>query len=232
MRIVLKTLGALLLVVLSIFLFFIFWPILTANGFIIPKESSILSFKSTEMNDGNGDYWLYGEDKKYYYSQMKASKDESYIKISKEEASIIENFDKTNFKTWGYEYLCEDLLETYAKKPEGLKFIKCDTVKNSQTIIKAIYKVDGKDSQMVEEFLVEKYGMGHLKLACCGWESGGQYGEFNHKELKEIHPYLSGIITMEGAEKIIDSNESEGIKFELDRNKINSFTVVVELVIV
>jgi hypothetical protein len=42
--------------------------LLYANGYFIPKESSVCTFRATVDNIGNGEYWLYGEDDKYYYS--------------------------------------------------------------------------------------------------------------------------------------------------------------------
>jgi hypothetical protein len=43
------------------------WCLNTDKNYFIPKESSIFTFKSTQMNNGSGDWWLYGEDNKFYY---------------------------------------------------------------------------------------------------------------------------------------------------------------------
>ncbi|UII29886.1 hypothetical protein LVD17_16425 [Fulvivirga ulvae] len=75
--------------------------VLTGNGFIIPEQSSILTFKVNKMNEGSGDYWLYGEDPGFYYTTMQANNNMSYIFIPKEKAGKIESFDKVNYKTWG-----------------------------------------------------------------------------------------------------------------------------------
>jgi len=40
------------------------FSILTENEYTIPKESSILTFEATKMNEGSGGWWLYGEDNK------------------------------------------------------------------------------------------------------------------------------------------------------------------------
>ena len=43
------------------------WNLLTGRGYFIPKESNMFIFKVTKENDGSGEWWLYGEDKNYYY---------------------------------------------------------------------------------------------------------------------------------------------------------------------
>ena len=43
------------------------WYLLTCKGYFIPKESNIFIFRVTEMNEGNGEMWLYGEDCNFYY---------------------------------------------------------------------------------------------------------------------------------------------------------------------
>jgi len=225
-------LGIILFIGFTTPLFTNLWGVSTSNGYIVPKESLMLTFNVTKMNDGNGDYWLYGEDEAYFYSQMMKDDDKSYIKISRKEANKNKLFDKTNFKTWDNEFLCGDLLKFYAKKPKTLEFISCEKVSNSQTIVRATYRVSGKNSKEVEDFFVNNYGMGKLKWACCGWESQGKYGNFEHKELTKIDPFLSGIITMNGSGEIAAPNTPTGVKLEFDRAKVTYFTVIVELVIV
>ena len=75
--------------------------VLTGNGFIIPQQSSILTFKVNKMNEGSGDYWLYGEDSGFYYTTMQANSTAPYVFISKETAGKIKGFDKTNYATCG-----------------------------------------------------------------------------------------------------------------------------------
>ena len=128
--------------------------------------------------------------------------------------------------------MCQDILSTYAKKPKDLDFIKCERFKNNQTIIKVTYRVNGKQSKFVEDFLVKNYGMGKLKWTCCGWENKGKYGSFEHSAFKKIDPYCSVIISMYASGEVEDENEPTRIKLETDRNKIDYFTVIVELVIV
>ncbi len=72
--------------------------LLLRNGFFIPKESNIYSFKETKSDYGSGGYWLYAEDDIYYYSTQ--SQNVPYIKILKESIKYDEEFDKYNIETW------------------------------------------------------------------------------------------------------------------------------------
>ena len=128
--------------------------------------------------------------------------------------------------------LCGDLLEIYAEKPKNLIFKQCKRVESSQTLVEAHYEVSGKNAKAVEDFLVKNYGMGKLQWVCCGWESRGKYGGFEHKNLTKIDPYLSGIITMGGSGEIFDENGTFTGKLEFDREKVPFFHVIVSLVIV
>lgn len=225
--------GLLLIIGFSTQLFSNLWGILTGNRYIIPNQSSIFTFKTTKMNDGIDDYLLYGQDQNNYYTTLENDHIKPYAYVAKEEVKSVLNFDKTNYKTWWNPKIpCNDLLSTYAKKPNGLEFIKCESVENSQTKIRATYQVSGKNSKEIEDFLVQNYGMGKLKWTCCGWDNAGKYGGFEHSEFKKIDPYCSAIISMYASGEIEDKNEPSGIKLEFDRNKIDYFTVVVELLIV
>ncbi len=126
---------------------------------------------------------------------------------------------------------CGDVLLAYAEKPQELEFIGCERVKNSQTLVRAMYRVSGKKSKEVEDFLVENYGMGRLEWTCCGWSNGGKYGQFDHAQFKKIDKYCSALIEMHASGEIADKNAPTGTKLETDRNKIAYFTVVVEVAI-
>ncbi|MGF6907124.1 DUF4952 domain-containing protein [Fusobacterium sp. PH5-44] len=201
------------------------------NGYIIPSESNIFSFKVTKMNEGSGDYWLYGKDKNYYYSGMKTLDNVPYIKISKAESEKIKSkrgdyFNETNYKTWDLKYLCGDLLDIYAKKPADLEFIKCEIIDGDQTLVKATYRVSGKKSKEVEDFLVNNYRMKQLEWSdFFGWENGYKWGIFEHEDLHEIDKFLLGGVLM--YQKI-----ELGNKRERDRDKIEYFEVIVELSII
>ncbi len=122
---------------------------------------------------------------------------------------------------------CGDLLEKYAIKPSKIEFIQCKAG-TGQTILEANYKVLGKDSEEIEFFLIQEYGMGKLKFVGYGWEStNGKNGYVENEELKAIHKNYSITISMFGnAEKIAENGTS---KIEFDRNKIDfSLTVKIE----
>ena len=225
--------GLFLLIGFSTQLFSNFWGLLIGNGYIIPNQSSVFTFQATEMNKGSGDYWLYGEDSKYYYTTLEKDHIEPYAFISKVKSKSIPNFDKTNYQTlWTTEISCGDILSIYAKKPKDLEFIKCERPKNSQTIVKVTYRVKGKQSKGVEDFLIDNYGMGKLVWTCCGWDNGGKYGGFEHSEFKKIDRYCSATVSMFASGEVENENKPSEFKLETDRDKVDYFTVIVELVIV
>lgn len=40
------------------------WMLLIEPNYIIPKESNIFQFDVNQMNEGSGDWWIYGQDNK------------------------------------------------------------------------------------------------------------------------------------------------------------------------
>jgi hypothetical protein len=76
------------------------WEVITDRRYIIPSESTMLRFKVIRMNEGSGDWWLYGEDDNNYYTMMDATNEKPYLLISKHIAKDCKNFDLLNFKTW------------------------------------------------------------------------------------------------------------------------------------
>ncbi len=74
------------------------WHLNTEKSYFIPKESSLLTFKPTRMNDGSGDWWLYGEDKTNYYALNIENKNPQYFKLEK--GNETKNFEKFNYHTW------------------------------------------------------------------------------------------------------------------------------------
>lgn len=123
---------------------------------------------------------------------------------------------------------CGDLLSRYAEKPAKLSFVNCVTGEG-QVILEAQYSVSGKDSKEVEDFLVKAYGLGKLQFTCCGWESkNGKNGQIDALKGLENYPNYSLIISMfASAEQESKENETE---LELDRTKIEHFTVLVQIV--
>lgn len=189
--------------------------VLNENRYVISNQSSIFTFKSIKANDDSGDYWLYDQDQNNYYTAVNKTK-------------LILDYNTS----WESKIPCNDLLSTYAKKPVGLEFIKCERPKEGQIKARAIYRVSGEKSEEVEQFLIKNYGMGKLKWTCCGWDVGGKYGEFEHPEFKKIDPYCSAILNMNASGVVQDKNNSTKTTLETNRNNIDYFTVVVELIVI
>ncbi|MEN7550493.1 hypothetical protein AAG747_21415 [Rapidithrix thailandica] len=76
------------------------WHILTASDFSIPEESSVFTFKVTRMNEGSGEWWLYGEDENYYYTMERTKAENPYAIISKSKARTCAHFNKLDYTTW------------------------------------------------------------------------------------------------------------------------------------
>ncbi|MEM7600728.1 MAG: hypothetical protein AAF357_04865 [Verrucomicrobiota bacterium] len=75
------------------------WMLVTGNGFFIPDESSVFAFRITQMNPGSGEWWLHGEDKRFYftYGQTEGA---IYHAFPKEKLSECSNLDPLDFETW------------------------------------------------------------------------------------------------------------------------------------
>lgn len=73
------------------------WYLLVGNGFVIPSESSILTFEVTKMNEGSGEWWLYGQDKLFHYHFI-GENGRSYIKIVR--TNTCKNFNPQDSETW------------------------------------------------------------------------------------------------------------------------------------
>jgi len=112
----------------------------------------------------------------------------------------------------------------YGEKPEELEFIACKEGKG-QLIVEATYHVSGKEAEKVEKYLIKKYGLGKLKFICCGWEpENGQNGQIKNTKLTKINTDYHLLITM------FASAEDKDGSFELNRDKIKFFTIIVKIV--
>ncbi len=88
------------------------WYLTTDSGYFIPAESNIFTFNATKWNDGSGDWWLYGEDKNYYYGLNIEDTTPKYFALQK--GLEPEKIDKFDYKTWfpiasEHNYLFESL---------------------------------------------------------------------------------------------------------------------------
>ena len=72
------------------------------NGKILPLNndgtSDVLWFNPTVMNEGSGDWWIYGEDHRYYY--FIGDGRGRYKMFPKERAQSCQGFDPTRSDTW------------------------------------------------------------------------------------------------------------------------------------
>jgi hypothetical protein len=89
-----------LLILLSIMthLFSNLWNIIIEKQYFIPKESNIFKFEATKMNNGSGDWWLYGEDKCFYYGLNQDNINPRYFKLKKGDENS--SFNKHDYNTW------------------------------------------------------------------------------------------------------------------------------------
>lgn len=88
-----------LLVLISSNLGINLWNLLVGRGYIVPNEASILTFEPTVMNDGSGEWWLYGEDSSAYYAFI-GSVDRQYVRFPRATAKTCKGFDPHDLRTW------------------------------------------------------------------------------------------------------------------------------------
>ncbi len=204
---------------------------LDRNGFFVPEDSSVWSFRETVSDSGSGGYWLYGEDAAAFYAAETRGGVERYSRITRRAAAEVDGFEPHDFETWRhYTTLpCGDVLAIYAEPVEGLEFLSCDRPEDSQTVISARYRVPGARAKAVETALLQRFGMGALVWACCGYETRS-YGGFEHDRLRQLHPFLSVSISMAGAGA---GSGSDGQEMPvLDFDQIEYFYVTVDISLV
>jgi hypothetical protein len=74
------------------------WSLATGRGFFIPAESSVFSFRVTKMNEGSGEWWLYGEDNQNLFALHPS--EPVYVSAVREVQSRCSGFDASDFSTW------------------------------------------------------------------------------------------------------------------------------------
>ncbi len=80
------------------------WHLVTSSSYIVPEESSVFTFHVTKMNEGSGEWWLYGEDSRYFY-HFTGAPGESYLKAEKSRIAHCSGFRPDKIETW-----CPNLL--------------------------------------------------------------------------------------------------------------------------
>lgn len=106
-KVILLAIGVVCLLFLSTRAIPNLWNILTDFGiYRIPEGSSVFTFRPIEMNSGNGNYWISGEDNRYYYhfEDLWLEGDKFYgkgvLKISKQAATSCAGFSVADVMTW------------------------------------------------------------------------------------------------------------------------------------
>lgn len=80
------------------------WAVVTDHReFQIPAESSILTFRVNEMNPGSGGWWLYAEDRLYFYAHSETSEFQYYAFPKAKVADCI-GFRSDDPRTWCPKY--------------------------------------------------------------------------------------------------------------------------------
>lgn len=74
------------------------WCLITGRGFFIPAESSLFTFKVTQENPGSGEWWLYGEDRRYFYALHE--KESVYLIFPRAAIQRCPGFRPLNYDTW------------------------------------------------------------------------------------------------------------------------------------
>jgi hypothetical protein len=75
------------------------WGYIADKNYYIPKESNLLIFNATVMQNGSSDAWIYGEDYNNYYFNA-GLKSEDIISISKEDMKSCPNFSLSKVSSW------------------------------------------------------------------------------------------------------------------------------------
>ena len=75
------------------------WLVATGRGFEIPDGSSLFRFRVTKMNTGSGEWWLYGEDRDFFYvaSEFEGVRYHAFPRARTEDCP---GFERLDFTTW------------------------------------------------------------------------------------------------------------------------------------
>ena len=75
------------------------WFLTTEEGYFVPADSSLFVFRPTQLNPGEGDWWIYGEDGRAFYYNTGRGRGR-YRLITRSEASGIDGFDPQDVSSW------------------------------------------------------------------------------------------------------------------------------------
>ncbi len=74
------------------------WSLATGRGFFIPQESSVFSFRVTKMNEGSGEWWLYGRDDERLFALHPS--EPVYYSAELASQAACRDFKADDFMTW------------------------------------------------------------------------------------------------------------------------------------
>ncbi len=74
------------------------WLTLVESEYFIPPESSMFTFQATKMNSGSGEWWLFGEDRHYFYGLNTQTEQPLYW--VQEKNMLPMGFDRFDYTTW------------------------------------------------------------------------------------------------------------------------------------
>lgn len=86
---------------------------------------------------------------------------------------------------------CGDFLAEFSKKPKHIIFLDCQETNDAQIkVLKASYKVSGKDAAETEAYLQRYFQMPKLSFVCCGWETGRDQGKYKNDQGFDYQIYM------------------------------------------
>lgn len=74
------------------------WSLATGQGFFIPEESSVFSFRVTKMNEGSGEWWLNGRDDEQLFALHPS--EPVYFSAAFAAQTGCPSFKENDFTTW------------------------------------------------------------------------------------------------------------------------------------
>ena len=130
---------------------------------------------------------------------------------------------------------CANLWEVYDKKPKEAVFVECKKGKG-QTVVEATYRVKGQHAILIENLLIQEYGMGKLvytRLGGCSLyipyqEKTGQIRSEKAKEISKNDFYIQ--IRMDSENCVFDENDYINEKGKIKQPKdLDYLTVTITI---
>lgn len=74
------------------------WSLATGQGFFIPEQSSVFSFRVIKMNEGSGEWWLSGQDDEHLFALHPS--EPVYVSAALAAQTECPGFKAEDFTTW------------------------------------------------------------------------------------------------------------------------------------